>query len=188
VVHVEPSLITDGELSELVEPREAALDHPSMAAEPLAEMSERRACRVIGCDRMVVRYRSRWREDPRLRERLLVLARERRRSGHRPLLFFLRQEDFVANHKRLFRLYRQARLMVRRRGGRKGAIGTRVPMSVAARPNDLWARDFVADQLTCGRRFRILAVYDVCTRRCLAAIADFLLSGKSVAREPDLPI
>jgi putative transposase len=58
-------------------------------------------------------------------------------------------------------------------------------MPVPARPNELWVLDFVSDQLVCGRRFRILAIYDVCIRRCLAAVADFSLSGKRVARELD---
>jgi putative transposase len=150
------------------------------------EMSERRACRLIGCQRMTVRYRSRRRHDPKLRERLVALARERRRFGHRRLLIFLRREGFVVNHKRLFRLYREERLMVRKRRGRKRALGTRTPMPVPALPNDLWVLDFVSDQLVSGRRFRILAIFDVCTRRCLAAIADFSLSGKRVARELDL--
>ena len=68
------------------------------------EMSERRACRVIGCDRMMVRYRSRRADDPRLRERLVALARERRRFGYRRLLILLRREGFIVNHKRLFRV------------------------------------------------------------------------------------
>lgn len=149
------------------------------------EMSERRACRLVCCERMTVRYRSRRLDDPKLRERLVALARERRRFGYRRLLIFLRREGFVVNHKRLFRIYREERLMVRKRGGRKRALGTRTPMPVPALPHDLWALDFVSDQLDCGRRFRILAIYDVCTRRCLAATADFSLSGKRVVRELD---
>lgn len=151
-------------------------------------MSERRACRIIGCERMTVRYRSRRPDDPKLRERLVALARERRRFGYRRLLIFLRREGFVVNHKRLFRIYREERLMVRKRGGRKRALGTRTPMPVPARPHDLWVLDFVSDQLENGRRFRILAIYDVCTRQCLAAIADVSLSGRRVARELDLLI
>ena len=150
------------------------------------EMSERRACKVIGCDRMTVRYRSRRPDDPRLRERLLALARERRRFGYRRLLIFLRREGFVVNHKRLLRIYREERLMVRKRGGRKRALGTRTPMPGAALPNDRWSLDFVSDQLVSGRRFRILAIYDDCTRECLAAVADVSLSGRRVARELDL--
>src|SRR3954447_3960869 len=149
------------------------------------EMSERRACRTIGCERMTVRHSSRRPDDASLRERLRALAHERRRFGYRRLLILLRREGFVVNHKRLFRLYREERLIVRKRGGRKRASGTRAPMPIPAAPNELWALDFVCDQFVCGRRFRILAVYDVCTRQCLATVADTSLSGKRVARELD---
>jgi len=151
-------------------------------------MSERRACKLIGCDRMMVRYRSQRPDDPALRERLRALAHERRRFGYRRLIIFLRREGFVVNHKRLFRIYREERLMVRKRGGRKRALGTRAPMAIPAAPNDLWSLDFVSDQFVCGRRFRILAIYDVCTRECLAVVPDTSLSGKRVARELDLLI
>lgn len=152
------------------------------------EMSERRACRVLGCDRMTVRYRSRRPDDAALRERLCALARERRRFGYRRLLIFLRREGFMVNHKRLFRIYQEERLMVRKRGGRKRALGTRAPMMVPSRPNDRWSLDFVSDQLASGRRFRILAIFDDCTRECLAAVADISLSGRRVGRELDLLI
>ena len=152
------------------------------------EMSERRACSVIGCNRMTVRYRSLRPDDPLLRERLVALAKERRRFGYRRLLIFLRREGFVVNHKRLFRIYREERLMVRKRGGRKRALGTRTPMPGAVLPNDRWSLDFVSDQLVSGRRFRILGIYDDCTRECLATVADVSLSGCRVARELDLLI
>ena len=74
---------------------------------------------------------------------------------------------------------------MRRRGGRKRAIGTRAPMLVPMMPNDRWSLDFVSDQLTDGRRFRILTVVDDCTRECLALVADTSLSGIRVARELD---
>src|SRR3977135_4386033 len=86
-------------------------------------MSERRACMAIACDRMTVRYRSRRPDDRVLRERLRALARERRRFGYRRLLIFMRREGFAVNHKRLFRIYREERLMVRKRGGRSGHAG-----------------------------------------------------------------
>ena len=73
--------------------------------------------------------------------------------------------------------------MVRKRNGRKRAVGTRSPMPVPKRPNDCWSLDFVSDQFENGRRFRILAIFDVCTRECLAAIADTSISGHRVARE-----
>ena len=87
--------------------------------------------------------------------------------------------------QKLFRLYREEKLTVRRRGGRRRAIGTRAPMLVPMTPNDRWSLDFVSDQLTDGRRFRILTVVDDCTRECLALVADTSLSGIRVARELD---
>src|ERR1041384_159339 len=96
-----------------------------------------------------------------------------------------RREGFVVNHKRLFRLYREERLVVRRRGGRKRALGTRAPMLVPQLPNDRWSLDFVADQFIDGRRMRILIVVDDCTRECLALVADTSISGIRVARELD---
>ena len=117
--------------------------------------------------------------------RLRALAHERRRFGYRRLHVLLLWEGFKVNHKRLFRLYREERLMVRRRGGRKRAFGTRVPMLVPQLPNERWSLDFVADQFIDGRRMRILVVVDDCTRECLALIADTSISGFRVARELD---
>jgi putative transposase len=149
------------------------------------DMSERRACRTIGCVRMTVRYRSRRPGDADLRLRLRALAHERRRFGYRRLHVLLRREGFKVNHKRLFRLYREERLMVRRRGGRKRALGTRAPMSVPQWPNDRWSLDFVSDQLIDGRRMRILVVVDDCTRECLTLVPDTSISGIRVTRELD---
>jgi putative transposase len=87
------------------------------------------------------------------------------------------------NHKRLFRLYREERLTVRKRGGRKRAIGTRAPMLIPMAANDRWSLDFVSDQLTDRRRFRVLTVVDDCTREYLGLVADTSLSGLRVARE-----
>ena len=75
--------------------------------------------------------------------------------------------------------------MVRRRGGRKRAVGTRAPMPVPSGPNRRWSLDFVHDQMTDGRRFRILAVVDDSTRECLALVPDTSISGRRVARELD---
>lgn len=148
-------------------------------------MSERRACKATGFCRMTMRYKTTCEDDASLRERMKAIARERRRFGYRRLHVLLRREGFEVNHKRLFRLYREERLTVRRRGGRKRAIGTRAPMMIPMRPNERWSLDFVADQMTDGRRFRILAIVDDCTRECLALVADTSLSGVRVARELD---
>ena len=148
-------------------------------------MSERRACKATGFCRMTMRYKTKRVDDTALRERMKAIAHERRRFGYRRLHVLLGREGFVVNHKRLFRLYREERLKVRRRGSRKRAIGTRAPMLIPLRPNERWSLDFVSDQFTDGRRFRILTIVDDCTRENLALIADTSLSGTRVARELD---
>jgi putative transposase len=148
-------------------------------------MSERRACKAIGMCRMTMRYETIRPDDATLRERMRAIAHERRRFGYRRLHVLLRREGHVVNHKKLFGLYREEKLTVRRRGGRKRAIGTRAPMLIPLRPNERWSLDFVSDQLTDGRRFRILIIVDDCTRECLALVADTSLGGVRVARELD---
>ena len=149
------------------------------------QMSERRAIRVIGTDRSSMRYRSARPDDAPLRERLRALAQERRRFGYRRLHVLLRREGHVVNRKRVQRLYREEKLTVRRRGGRKRAMGERRPIEPALAANQRWSLDFVADQMTDGRRFRILEVFDDCTRECLALVADTSIGGRRVARELD---
>jgi putative transposase len=152
------------------------------------EVSQRRACQVIGVDRSVVRYRSRRPDDATIRVRLRELAAARRRFGYRRLSILLRREGTHMNHKKLRRLYAEERLQVRRRGGRKRALGTRAPMTIPQGPNQRWSLDFLSDAMTDGRRFRIFAVVDDFTRECLCLIADTSLSGLRVARELDVII
>jgi putative transposase len=149
------------------------------------EVSQRRACQAIGADRTSMRYRSVRPDDADLRVRLRELAAVRRRFGYRRLLILLRREGTRVNHKKLRRLYREERLQVRRRGGRKRALGTRAPLVLPQGPNQRWSLDFVSDTLTDSRRFRMLAIVDDFTRECLALIADTSLSGVRVGRELD---
>jgi putative transposase len=147
--------------------------------------SQRRACVLIGMEPKTYRYASTPDEDNALRERLRRLAAERRRFGYRRLHILLRREGIELNHKKLFRIYREERLTVRRRGGRKRALGTRAPMTLPQGPNQRWSLDFVSDVLADGRRFRVLVVVDDFTRECLALVVDTSLSGRRVARELD---
>ena len=82
----------------------------------------------------------------------------------------LRREGIAMNHKKLRRLYREERLQVRRRGGRKRALGTRAPIAIPQGANQRWSLDFLSDALAEGRRFRILAIVDDFTRECLALV------------------
>jgi putative transposase len=155
------------------------------AAREAHDISERRACSIIGADRSAMRYRHRRSDDAVARARLKELAAERRRFGWRRLKLLLARDGIRINHKKLRRLYAEERLQVRRRGGRKRALGTRAPMILPQGPNQRWSLDFASDALTDGRRFRILVVVDDFSRECLSLVADTSLSGKRVARELD---
>ena len=147
--------------------------------------SQRHACRLIDFDRSTERYCCRRPDDAALRDRLRALAAERRRFGYRRLGVLLAREGLRVNHKKLYRLYREERLAVHRRGGRKRALGTRRPMTVPQAVNQRWSLDFASDALSDGRRFRVLCVLDDFSRECLALVADTSISGKRVARELD---
>src|ERR1700677_4036020 len=118
-----------------------------------------------------------------LRTQLRDLANARRRFGYRRLFILLRQYGDPSGINRIYRLYREEGLMVRKRRGRRKALGTRAPILVEARPNARWSLDFVHDQLANGRRFRILNIVDDVTRECLGAVPDVSISGVRVARE-----
>jgi len=152
------------------------------------EVSQRRACRAIGVDRSSVRYRSRRPDDGAVRARLRDLAAVRRRFGYRRLHILLCREGLLMNQKKLRRLYAEERLQVRRRGGRKRALGTRAPLALPQGPNQRWSMDFLSDALSDGRRFRILAIVDDFTRECLCLVADTSLPGLRVTRELDAVI
>lgn len=149
--------------------------------------SQRRACGLVSVDPKTVR-RVVTPDAPEVRERLRALAGERRRFGYRRLGVLLEREGMRLNHKKLYRLYREEGLAVRRRRGRKRATGTREPMPVPQARNDRWSLDFVSDCLDHGRRFRILVIVDDFSRECLAAIADTSISGARLARELDVLI
>ena len=131
----------------------------------------------------MIRYRSQRPPDTELRGRLRELANERRRFGYRRLFILLRREGEPSGINRVYRLYREEGLTVRKRKARRKAIGTRAPLLVEARPNARWSLDLVHDQFDCGRRFRVLNIVDDVTRECLAAIPDTSISGRRVARE-----
>ncbi len=113
------------------------------------------------------------------------IAGQRRRFGCRRIGILLERKGMIMNHKKLYRLYREEGLSVKRRRGRKRARGSRTPMPEAAHPNARWSLDFLADSFGASRKFRILAVIDDCCRENLCLTADTSISGARVARELD---
>ena len=149
------------------------------------DYNQRRACALAGIDPRVYRRPSKRSADAELRTRMKELASGRRRFGYRRLHILLKREGWEVNWKKLYRLYREEGLTVRKRGGRKRAVGTRTPMAIPQGPNQRWSLDFMSDALEDGRRFRVLNVIDDFSRECLAAVVDTSIGGARVARELD---
>ena len=145
-------------------------------------MSERRACELLEVARSTLRYLSHPLEVPEVRERLRTLAAQRPRFGYRRLHIFLRREGWSVNHKRVYRLYREEGLTVRRRRRTRRAQAPRTPLPEPSGPTVRWSMDFMADTLREGRRFRTFNVVDDFTRECLAIEVDFSLPAARVVR------
>jgi len=117
--------------------------------------------------------------------RLRDLAAARPRYGYRRLQVLLEREGWVANHKRVLRLYREENLQVRTKRRRKVAARPRVRMPAPSELNERWGIDFMADELVGGRRFRVLTLIDLHSRECLALKAGFSLPAETVTKVLD---
>ena len=146
------------------------------------EVSQRRACGLMEVHRGTCRYRAKRRaEDQRLRIRLRELAEARRRFGYRRLQVLLGREGWQVNHKRVYRLYVEEKLGLRRKRGRKRS-GVRQPLLEPTGANQGWSVDFMSDALSWGRRIRMLNIVDDYTREALAIEVDTSLGGGRVVR------
>jgi len=146
-------------------------------------ISERRACGLMEIARSTTRRIVVESEPNRvLQARIIDLAQARRRFGYRRIHDLLRREGVQANHKRIYRLYSEAKLSVRKRRRRKLVTADRQALYLSIRPNEVWSIDFVMDALASGRRIKCLTVVDDFTRECLDIAVDFGISGEYVAR------
>jgi len=146
-------------------------------------LSERRACRLVGMARTSCRYEpQRQGQEEKLKARLRTLAGERRRFGYRRLAVLLRREGWAVNHKRVYRLYQEEGLAVRRRKRKRRGAVERSPLAVPSQPNQRWSMDFVSDSLYDGRKMRSLNIVDDYSRECLATEVDTSLPGRRVVR------
>jgi putative transposase len=149
------------------------------------QMSERHACRLMGLGRSTHRYRARKERDAALRMRLKELAARRMRFGYRRLTAMLLREGMPANHKRVYRLYREEGLAMRIRQRRRIRWSGAVVKPAASQPNERWSMDFVSDCVSSGKVIRMLTIVDDCTRECPVIEVDTSLGGLRVRRVLD---
>ena len=147
------------------------------------QLSERRACRLVGLSRDSFRNPPMASEQTQaLRCRIVDIAHQRRRFGYRRVHDLLRRDFPGVNHKRVYRLYREANLAVRKRKKSKRPLNERVPLQLAKAVNEVWSMDFVSDSLSNGRRLKYLTVADDFSHECVDIAVDFVISGEYVTR------
>jgi putative transposase len=127
-------------------------------------LSERSACRLVSLHRSTSRYARKRGEDKDLRMRLRACAARHPRWGYRMLHWALGQEGIVVNRKRVYRLYCEEGLRIRRRRRKQVAAAPREKLPAATRPNERWSMDFMSDELEDGSPLRLLNVVDNLTR------------------------
>ena len=147
-------------------------------------MSERRVCGLLGVWRSSCRYRKKPDRNEQLRQQLVELAHERPRFGYRRLGVLLAREGQRVNYKRLFRVYREAGLSVKR-SRRKKLVRAGLSQPVLTAPNDEWSLDFLCDAVANGRVVGVLSVVDNFTRECLALETDTSFASQRVTRVLD---
>ena len=147
-------------------------------------MSERTACKLMGVNRTSYRYMPTPDRNAELREELVKLARQKPRYGYRRLHALLTRRGHTVNVKRVYRLYTEERLAVRRRK-RKRLVRERAAEQQLTRANQEWAMDFIVDGFANGRMVRILSVIDAYTRECLALEPDTSIGSDRVTRVLD---
>ncbi len=136
---------------------------------------------MAGVSRSGYQYQPKGRQDEQLRARLRELSTEYSRYGYLMLHGLLKAEGLVVNRKRTYRIYTEEGLQVRTKK-RKKLIRPRVPMSVPTKANERWSLDFISDQLTTARRFRVLNIVDDFTRECVGQLVDVSISGARMTR------
>jgi len=148
--------------------------------------SERRACKLVGLSRDSYRHPPVTDEDTRkLTARIVEIAQARRRFGYRRVHDLLKSDFPGVNHKRVYRLYTEQNLTVRKRKKAKRPIGERLPLRAAQTINEVWSMDFVSDSLVNGRRLKCLTVADDFTHECVDIAVDFGIGGQYVTRALD---
>jgi len=148
------------------------------------DVSERRACEVVGQPRSSQRYQAQVRDDePRLVTRMLELARQYPRYGYRFITAKLKQDGWDVNAKRIYRLWRREGLKVPKKKRKKRRLGTSENgcfRRKAEQKNDVWCWDFVFDHTTHGSQLKWLSIVDEYTRECLCLKVDRSITSEDV--------
>ncbi|GAB3339308.1 IS3 family transposase [Marilutibacter aestuarii] len=148
-------------------------------------LSERRALAAVRMSASALRYVPRPDRNIELRGRILALAQRYKRYGVGMIHLKLGQAGELVNYKRVERLYREAKLQVRRRRRKKVPVGERQPLLRPVRANEVWSMDFVFDRTAEGRVIKCLTIVDDATHEAVAIEVERAISGQGVTRVLD---
>jgi len=146
--------------------------------------SQNRSCRLVKLDVSTYRYKSVKKNDSELRDKIIFLAHKHRKYGYRRIFETLKNSEEIYNHKRVYRIYREENLAVRRKK-RKPRIKRMSTLILGSLPDEIWTMDFVSDSLTNGRKIRTFNILDIVTRESLSIEVDFSLPARRVIRVLD---
>ena len=149
------------------------------------KMSISHACRMLGVSRSYFGYQPKMKDDSLLAGLLNDLANRYKRYGFKKLLTKLRQSGIKDNHKRVYRIYCEEGLNMRKRPKKRLPSRNPEPLVAPSTPNVSWSIDFMSDSLSTGRRFRTFNIIDDCNRCCLDIEIDFSLTAERVVRTLD---
>lgn len=146
-------------------------------------VSIRTACGALQFDRSTFHYRSRRADQAPVERRIREICKTRVRYGYRRVHVLLRREGWEINMKKTRRIYNELGLQLRnKRPKRRVKAKLREDRQEAVGPNEVWAMDFMHDQLATGRKLRILTVVDTHSRFCPAADPRFAYRGEDVVQ------
>ncbi|KTD45181.1 ISxcC1 transposase [Legionella quinlivanii] len=145
-------------------------------------LSLRQICAALSLSRTGYYYQPAVNKDEAVIKELMEVTERYPRYGFRKVFVKLRQAGFTWNHKRVYRVYCELQLNIRRKGKRRLPARNPEPLAVPATVNHTWSADFMSDALNCGRRFRTFNVVDDFNREALAIEVDLSLPAQRVTR------
>ena len=146
------------------------------------QLSNRRACKLIGISRSTFQYKAKPKDDSELQQALTALTDKHAAIGYWQCCYRLWNKGYSWNHKRIYRVYTDMKLNIRRRAKKRLPERIKQPLTVAVTPNETWSIDFMSDSLVDGRKFRLLNVIDDFNRESLAIEVDTSLPSFRVIR------
>jgi putative transposase len=146
------------------------------------QLSNRKACKLIGMSRTSHQYNKKTRDDSKVQEALTVLTAKHPAIGFWQCCYRLWNRGHWWNHKRIYRVYTSMKLNIRRRAKKRLPERVKQALSIPTAPNQVWSIDFMSDSLCDGRRFRLLNIIDDFNRESLAIEVDTSLPSLRVIR------